>query len=161
MKTVKEVIDILSALNQDDKIWAIWVDKEEIAQVITDFEYDDENGNLLEVTPKEITNDFLEEVMGSVDNAEYVWDRFADELRDVTRDKWEELHNKITEAKEEANKTELEANKRVLIFDRKDHQIIFQSDPKPISEIQPKIETKPIKSDEEKPKRGRKKICRG
>jgi hypothetical protein len=103
MKTVKEVIDILSALNQDDKIWAIWVDKEEIAQVITDFEYEDENGNLLEVTPKEITNDFLEDVMGVVDSAEYVWDRFADELRDVTRDKWEELHNKITEAKEDTD----------------------------------------------------------
>jgi hypothetical protein len=103
MRTVKEVIDILSALNQDDKIWAIWVDKEELAQIITDCEYEDEQGNLLEVKPKEISNDFIEDVMGSVDNAEYVWDRFADELRDTTRDKWEELHHKITEAKEDTD----------------------------------------------------------
>ena len=103
MKTVKEVIDILSALNQDDKIWAIWVDKEEIAQILTDQEYEDENGNLVEVTPKEVSNDFIEDVMQSVDNSDYVWDRFADEVRDETRNKWEALHEKITEAKEDTD----------------------------------------------------------
>lgn len=101
MRTVKEVIDYLSTLNQDDKIWAIWVDKEELAQIITDTEYEDENGNLLEVKPKEISNDFIEDVMSSVDNADYVWDRFADEVRDEARNKWEKLHEKITEAKED------------------------------------------------------------
>lgn len=103
MRTVKEVIEQLSTLNQNDKIWCIWVDKEELAQVITDSEYEDENGNLLEVKPKEISNDFLEDVMRSIDNAEYVWDRFADEVRDTTRDKWETLHNQITEAKEDTD----------------------------------------------------------
>lgn len=103
MRTVKEVIDYLSGLNQDDKIWCIWVDKEELAQIITDTEYEDEDGNLLEVEPKEISNDFLEDVMQSVDNAEYVWDRFADEVRDETRSKWETLHNKIAEAKEDTD----------------------------------------------------------
>lgn len=103
MRTVKEVIDVLSALNQDDKIWAIWVDKEELAQILTDGEYEDENGNLIEVTPKEITNDFIEEVMGSVDNSDYVWDRFADEVRDTTREKWETLNEKVNEAKEDTD----------------------------------------------------------
>jgi hypothetical protein len=103
MRTVKEVIDILSELNQDDKVWAIWVDKEELAQILTDYEYEDEDGNLVEITPKEISNDFIEDVMQSVDNAEYVWDRFADELRDTTRDKWEALHHKIAEAKEDTD----------------------------------------------------------
>ena len=103
MRTVKEVIDVLSTLNQDDKIWAIWVDKEELAQILTDGEYEDENGNLVEVTPKEITNDFIEDVMQSVDNSDYVWDRFADEVRDTTREKWETLHEKITEAKEDTD----------------------------------------------------------
>lgn len=103
MRTVKEVIDYLSALNQDDKIWAIWVDKEELAQIITDTEYEDENGNLIEVKPKEISNDFLEDVMQSVDNAEYVWDRFSDEVRDEARSQWEKIHAKITEAKEDAD----------------------------------------------------------
>lgn len=103
MRTVKEVIDVLSALNQDDKIWAIWVDKEELAQILTDGEYEDENGNLIEITPKEITNDFIEEVMGSVDNSDYVWDRFSDEVRDTTREKWETLNEKVNEAKEDTD----------------------------------------------------------
>jgi len=103
MRTVKEVIDILSKLNQDDKIWAIWVDKEEIAQILTDQEYEDENGNLVTFTPIEVSNDFLEDVMQSVDSAEYVWDRFADELRDTTNSKWEELHHKIEAAKEDTD----------------------------------------------------------
>jgi hypothetical protein len=103
MRTVKEVIDQLSTLNQNDKIWCIWVDKEELAQIITDCEYEDEDGNLLEVNQKEISNDFIEDVMGSVDNSDSVWDRFADEVRDETRSKWEELHEKITEAKEDTD----------------------------------------------------------
>jgi hypothetical protein len=103
MRTVKEVIEALSELNQEDKIWAIWVDKEEIAQILTDQEYEDENGNLVEVTPKEVSNDFIEDVMQSVDNSDYVWDRFADEVRDETRSKWEKLHEKITEAKEDTD----------------------------------------------------------
>jgi hypothetical protein len=103
MRTVKEVIDYLSALNQDDKIWAIWVDKEELAQILTDQEYEDENGNLIEVKPKEITNDFLEDVMRSVDNADYVWERFSEEVRDEARSRWEEEHNELEEAKEDTD----------------------------------------------------------
>jgi hypothetical protein len=103
VRTVKEVIDQLSTLNQNDKIWCIWVDKEELAQILTDCEYEDENGNLLEVKPKEISNDFIQDVMGSVDNSDSVWDRFADEVRDETRSKWEALHEKIAEAKEDTD----------------------------------------------------------
>lgn len=103
MRTVKEVIDVLSALNQDDKIWCIWVDKEELAQTLTDQEYEDENGNLVEVTPKEITNDFIEDVMRSVDNSDFLWDRFSEEVRDEARSNWETLHEKITEAKEDTD----------------------------------------------------------
>lgn len=103
MRTVKEVIDVLSELNQDDKIWCIWVDKEELAQILTDQEYEDENGNLVEVTPKEITNDFIENVMRSVDNSEFLWDRFSEEVRDEARSKWETLHEEITEAKEDTD----------------------------------------------------------
>jgi|Wag4MinimDraft_6_1082665.scaffolds.fasta_scaffold56365_2 hypothetical protein len=101
MRTVKEVIDVLSALNQDDKIWCIWVDKEELAQILTDCEYEDEDGNLVVVKPKELSNDFIEDVMQSVDNSDHVWDRFADEVRDETRSKWEALHEQIAEAKED------------------------------------------------------------
>ena len=41
--------------------------------------------------------------MSSVDNSDYVWDRFADEVRDEARNKWEKLHEKITEAKEDTD----------------------------------------------------------
>jgi hypothetical protein len=103
MRTVKEVIDQLSALNQNDKIWCIWVDKEELAQIITDTEYEDEEGNLVEVKPKELSNDFIEDVMQSVDNADYVWDRFSDEVRDEARNRWEKLMAEVEKAKEDTN----------------------------------------------------------
>ena len=103
MRTVKEVIDQLSALNQNDKIWCIWVDKEELAQIITDTEYEDEEGNLVEVKPKELSNDFIEDVMQSVDNADYVWDRFSDEVRDEARNRWEKLMAEVEKAKEDTD----------------------------------------------------------
>jgi|LakMenE01Jun11ns_1017448.scaffolds.fasta_scaffold8682709_2 hypothetical protein len=103
MRTVKEIIHILSALNQDDKIWAIWVDKNELIDIIQDTDYTDSDGNPIELNKELINNEFLDDVMSSVDSADYVWDRFNDELRDETRTKYEHIINKVVEAKEDTD----------------------------------------------------------
>jgi len=103
VRTVKEIIHILSALNQDDKIWAIWVDKNELIDIIQDTDYTDSDGNPIELKKELINNEFLNDVMSSVDNADYVWDRFNDELRDETRNKYEHIINKVVEAKEDTD----------------------------------------------------------
>ena len=103
MRTVKEIIDLLSNLNPNDKVWAIWVDKNELIDIIQDTDYQDKEGNSIELDEKLINNDFLSDVMSSVDNADYVWDRFNEELRDETRSKYEALLEELDKAKEDTN----------------------------------------------------------
>lgn len=103
MRTVKDIIHILSALNQEDEIWCLWVDKNELIDIINDTDYTDNEGNAIELKKELINNEFLNDVMSSVDNADYVWERFNDELRDETRNKYETLINKVDEAKEDTD----------------------------------------------------------
>ena len=88
MKTAKQLAEIFSNMNPDEKVWCIWVDRDELISIINDTEMSDENDNLITVDKDVITEDFHDEVMSSVDNAEYVWDRFNEELKDTTRDKF-------------------------------------------------------------------------
>jgi hypothetical protein len=107
MRTVKEIMDILSTRNQEDKIWCMWVDKEELMDIITETEYTDNLGNPIELDEKLITDTFYSDVMASVDSADYVWDRFAEDLRDTTRDRYEKLINDKMETMETIDDTEL------------------------------------------------------
>jgi len=101
MRTVKEIIGLLNELDPDDKVWCIWVDKNELIDIIDNTEYTDNDGNSIEVKKELINNDFLDDVMGSVDNADYIWERFNEELTDETRNKYENLLAKVDEAKED------------------------------------------------------------
>jgi hypothetical protein len=103
MRTVKEVMELLSMLNQDDKIWAIWVDKNELIDIINDTDYTDEKGNPIVLDKKLITNDFLSDVMSGVDNADYVWERFDEEIRDETRNKYEQVLAELDKAKDDTD----------------------------------------------------------
>jgi len=101
MRTVKEIINLLSELNQDDEIWAIWVDKNELIDILVETDYTDNLGNSIEVDKSLITNSFLHDVMANVDSADYVWDRFHEELTESTRDKYEVLIQDKMEATED------------------------------------------------------------
>jgi hypothetical protein len=103
VRTVKDIINLLSALNQEDKIWCMWVDKNELIDILRDTDYTDNEGNPIELNKELINNEFLDAVMSSVDNADYVWDRFGEELRDETRNKYEHIINKVVEAKEDTD----------------------------------------------------------
>jgi hypothetical protein len=91
MRTAKELAKIFSDMNPDEKVWCIWVDRDELIDTINNSEILDETDELITVDRDVITEDFLYEVMNSVDNAEYVWDRFNEELNDTTRDKFNDL----------------------------------------------------------------------
>ena len=78
-------------MHPDEKVWCIWVDRDELIDTINNSEMSDETDELITVDRDVITEDFLYEVMNSVDNAEYVWDRFNEELTDTTKDKFYNL----------------------------------------------------------------------
>lgn len=103
MRTVKEIINLLSSLDPNDEIWCIWIDKNELIDIINDTEYTDKEGNPIELDERLINNSFLHDVTASLDNADYVWERFNEELRDETRSCYERLLEAKEEAKEDTD----------------------------------------------------------
>jgi hypothetical protein len=103
MRTVKEIMDILSTRNQNEYLWCMWVDKEEMIDIIEETDYTDNLGNPIEIDRNLFSDTFYSHVMRSVDSADYVWDRFAEDLRDTTRTEYEKLINDKMEAIEDTD----------------------------------------------------------
>jgi len=101
MKTAKQLVELFSEMNPDDKVWCNWVTKDEVVDTINNYEYEDKEGNLIEVDKDMISDEFFERVMNSVDSNDSLWDRFYEDLNDTCHDYFSELVESIEEAKED------------------------------------------------------------
>jgi len=90
VRTVEQFIEVLKNLDPKEPLWLMWIDKQELVSIINDSELTDEADQLITVDKDSLSDDFFEEVMNSVDSADYVWERFNDDLRDSTVDKFRE-----------------------------------------------------------------------
>ena len=89
MKASKAV-EIFSAMNADDEVWITYVTKDDVEENFSDFGLEDEQGNLLDVKPF-VTNDTVIDVVRSLDNDDYLWERFNENLRDTCSEVLNEL----------------------------------------------------------------------
>ena len=78
----KEAVEIFSGMNPDDEVWITFMSKEDVAEAFEGQEITDENDNLIDTTPF-ITNGTVEMVMLSMDNDDYLWERFNDTFTDT------------------------------------------------------------------------------
>lgn len=101
MRTAKEISEYFAQLPQNENVWCIWVTKSEIADLINETEYEDKNGNLIKLEAKDISNEMYKEIMSSVDNAEYVWDRFEEDLSETVSNVFSEYLNEVEEDEED------------------------------------------------------------
>jgi len=108
MHTAKKLIEIFSQLEPDEEVWCIWETKGDLAEIINETEYEDKEGNLIEATKSDISKDFYQNVMSSLDNADYVWERFSEELRDSARHEFEKLLAEKEKAKEDSHLWDIE-----------------------------------------------------
>jgi hypothetical protein len=102
MKTAKQLAEMFGDMNPDDKVWMIWVDKNDLAKIINNSDLTDENNDLIEADKKLITDSLLVDVMDIVGNNTYIWDTYNEELSDTTRTlylKALEYHNQNEEPK--------------------------------------------------------------
>ena len=89
MKASKAV-EIFSAMNADDEVWITYVTKDDVEENFSDFGLEDEQGNLLDVKPF-VTNDTVIDVVRSLDNDDYLWERFNENFRDTCNEVLNEL----------------------------------------------------------------------
>jgi hypothetical protein len=102
MKASKAV-EIFSGMNPDDEVWITYVTKDDVEETFSDFGLEDEQGNLLDVKPF-VTSDTIEQVTRSLDDDDYLWERFNENFRDTCSEVLNEL---IAEKKQAEEDTEL------------------------------------------------------
>ena len=78
----KEAVEIFSRMNPDDEVWITYMSKDDVAEAFEGQEITDENDNLIDTKPF-ITNGTVEMVMLSMDNDDYLWERFNDTFTDT------------------------------------------------------------------------------
>ena len=110
MKSAEEIIKILSKFDPKEPLWFMWVNKEELVEIINDSELTDETDNFIKVDKDSLSDDFFDDVMSRVDNADYVWERFNDDLRETTIEKFKESIVEEINAQLEADLWEGETN---------------------------------------------------
>jgi hypothetical protein len=85
MKTAKQLAEMFGNMNPDAQVWMTWVDKDDLAEIINNSDLTDENDEIIQADKELITDSFLDDVMDIVGNADYIWDRYNEELSDTTR----------------------------------------------------------------------------
>jgi hypothetical protein len=90
-------VEIFSGMNPDDEVWITYVTKDDVEQTFSDLEITDENDNLIE-TKQYVNNSVVESITSSLDNDDYLWERFNDTIRESCS---EVLNKLIEEAKED------------------------------------------------------------
>jgi hypothetical protein len=95
MKASKAV-EIFSGMNPDDEVWLTYVTKDDVEENFSDFGIEDEKGNLLDVKPF-VTNHTVERITSSLDNDDYLWERFNDTFRDNCESILNELVSEVKE----------------------------------------------------------------
>ena len=96
-------VEIFSGMNPDDEVWITYVTKDDVEETFSDFALEDEQGNLLDVKPF-VTSNTVENVTRSLDDDDYLWERFNENLRDTCSQVLNEL---IAEKKQAEEDTEL------------------------------------------------------
>jgi hypothetical protein len=99
----KELAERFSAMNPNDEVWISYITKDDIAENFSECEFTDENDNLIE-TDQFVTDDVVKEIVNSLDNDDYLWERFNENYTDTCR---EVLARLIDEKKEAEQDTDL------------------------------------------------------
>ena len=84
MKASKAV-EIFSSMNPDDEVWVSYMTKGDVQEAFSNVEMTDENDELIE-TDNLVTNDVVKRITKSLDDDDYLWERFNENFTDTCRD---------------------------------------------------------------------------
>jgi hypothetical protein len=109
----KEIIKLFSEMSPDEEVWITYITKEEIVVKFEEMEYEDDKGNLID-TSKIVNDSVVKDIFGSIDNDEYLWERFNDSYNDACNHYAEKL---IEEVKEDTDLWDTEGETNVTSKD--------------------------------------------
>jgi hypothetical protein len=89
----KEAIAIFAKLNPDEEVWVSWNTKNAIKENFAEQELTDDNDELI-ATDSFVTDEVAQEIFDSIDNDDYLWERFSETFNDACRNVLEGLVDK-------------------------------------------------------------------
>lgn len=81
---VKKILESLSKLDPETEVWANWLAPDDVVEQINNAEYEDENGEVIQVTETNLPKEVLVNIFNEIDNDEYLWDKFSETFSEVT-----------------------------------------------------------------------------
>ena len=96
----KELAERFSAMKPDDEVWITYITKDDIAEAFSNMEYTDENDNLIE-TDKYVNDDVVRRVISSIDDDDYLWERFNENFNETCRDILDDVLGEVKEAEQD------------------------------------------------------------
>jgi hypothetical protein len=78
-------VEIFSALDPNDEVWVSYMTKGDVQEAFSNAEMVDKDDNLIE-TDNLVSNDVVERITKSLDDDDYLWERFNENFTDTCRD---------------------------------------------------------------------------
>ena len=100
----KEVAERFAGMNPDDDVWITYITKDDVKETCSDLELTDDNDNLIE-TDQFVNDEVLRLVITSLDNDDYLWERFNENFREACV---EAITEQIETAKEDEELWDME-----------------------------------------------------
>ena len=102
MRTAKELSELFGALDPNESVWCAFITKDDDEENFSNFGIEDEQGNLVDVKPF-VTSDTVERIADSLDNDDYLWERFNENFRDTCSEVLNELIEEKNKAEEDTD----------------------------------------------------------
>ena len=96
----KELAERFSNMNPDDEVWVTYITKDDIEEAFSNCEYTDENDELIN-TDNLVNSDVVQRVVMSIDNDDYLWERFNENFNDTCREVLAELLDEKQKAEQD------------------------------------------------------------
>ena len=102
MRTAKELSELFGALDPNEIVWCTFITKDHVKDSFSECEYTEENDELIE-TENLVTDEAIKRVFDSVDDDDWLWERFNENYNDTCRSVLSDLIDERNQAKEDTD----------------------------------------------------------
>lgn len=101
MRTAKQLVEVFMSMKPESKVWATWIDKEEVIDKVQEQLDNLDEGEGEGITAEKIvTDDFFDSVMDSLNNDDYLWERFGESFTETVYEMAQQAIKEIETDKE-------------------------------------------------------------
>lgn len=97
----KDLVEIFKNYNPDDEVWITYLTKDDVKETFSNFEYTDENDNLIDTDP--LVSDEVVKLIFSNLGSDSMWEVFGEDFSDSCRNALDNLLQEKEEAEKDSD----------------------------------------------------------